>query len=122
MMRMLAVTWHQTLIIREIVSKLMTGLNVKKSGEDKIAEALNKKALRIVRQAKQLAPVDTGRLRSSITAELIRSDGRPKDVVGTNVEYAPFVEFGTSKQPAQPFLRPAAQQVLNKNVSREDFR
>ena len=122
MMRTLVETLHQTLIFREIVSKLMTGLNVKKSGEDKIAEALNKKALRIVRQAKQLAPVDTGRLRSSITADLIRSDGRPKAVVGTNVEYAPFVEFGTSKQPAQPFLRPAAQQVLNKNVSREDFR
>jgi HK97 gp10 family phage protein len=100
----------------------MTGLNVNKSGEDKIAEALNKKALRIVRQAKQLAPVDTGRLRSSITAELIRSGRKPKAVVGTNVEYAPFVEFGTSKQPAQPFLRPAARQVLDKNVTREDFR
>lgn len=28
-------------------------------------------------------------------------------VVGTNVDYAPFIEFGTSKMVATPFLRPA---------------
>lgn len=28
-------------------------------------------------------------------------------VVGTNVEYAPYVEFGTSRMGAQPYLRPA---------------
>ncbi len=28
-------------------------------------------------------------------------------VIGTNVEYAPFVELGTSKQAAQPYLNPA---------------
>ena len=27
--------------------------------------------------------------------------------IGTNVEYAPYVEFGTSKQKAQPYLKPA---------------
>jgi len=32
-------------------------------------------------------------------------------VVGTDVEYAAFVEFGTSKMKAQPYLRPAARQV-----------
>lgn len=32
----------------------------------------------------------------------------PEYVVGTNVEYAPYVEFGTSKMSAQPYLRPAA--------------
>jgi hypothetical protein len=31
--------------------------------------------------------------------------------VGTNVEYAAYVEFGTSHQEAQPYLRPAARQV-----------
>lgn len=28
--------------------------------------------------------------------------------IGTNVEYATFVEFGTSKRKAKPFLKPAA--------------
>jgi HK97 gp10 family phage protein len=54
--------------------------------------------------AKKLTPVDTGRLRNSITHEV---DGN--DVyIGSNVEYAPYVELGTSKQKAQPFLKPAA--------------
>ena len=29
--------------------------------------------------------------------------------VGTNLEYAPYIEFGTSNTPAQPFLHPAAE-------------
>lgn len=32
--------------------------------------------------------------------------------VGTNVEYAVYVEFGTSDQAAQPYLRPAARSAL----------
>jgi hypothetical protein len=33
--------------------------------------------------------------------------------VGTNVEYAVYVEFGTSKMRAQPYLRPAVKEVVN---------
>ena len=55
--------------------------------------------------AKMLCPVDTGRLRNSITHT---SDGEYA-YIGTNVEYAPYVEFGTSKMAAQPFIRPAAE-------------
>lgn len=54
--------------------------------------------------AKEITPVDTGRLRNSITHEV---DGK-EVYIGTNVEYAPPVEYGTVKQKAQPFLRPAA--------------
>lgn len=32
--------------------------------------------------------------------------------VGTNVEYAVYVEFGTSSQEAQPYLRPAVEQAV----------
>ena len=69
--------------------------------------------------------VDTGRLRSSITFQC--SDGKgdagsagedgvgrpsaqplkPAVVIGTNVTYAPYLELGTSKMAARPFLRPA---------------
>lgn len=56
--------------------------------------------------AKQLAPVDTGNLRNSITHEQLDED---TEVIGTNVEYAPYQELGTSKMPAHPFLRPAAE-------------
>lgn len=52
----------------------------------------------------------TGRLRSSITH---RSDSRSA-TVGTNVEYAPFVEFGTSKgKGPRPYIRPAVENHLN---------
>ena len=54
--------------------------------------------------AKEIVPVDTGRLRNSITHEV-----EDKAVyIGTNVEYAPPIEYGTIKQKAQPFLAPAA--------------
>lgn len=48
--------------------------------------------------------VRTGRLRSSISHA--RDDNAA--YIGTNVEYAPYVELGTSKMKERPFLRPAA--------------
>lgn len=54
--------------------------------------------------AKALCPVDTGNLRNSITH--MRKDD--DEYIGTNVEYGPYVELGTRKMAARPFLRPAA--------------
>jgi HK97 gp10 family phage protein len=72
-----------------------------------VAAELTKRALRVNNRAKQLCPVDTGRLRSSIAMRLEAEAGRLIAVIGTNVEYAPYVEFGTRHMRAQPFLRPA---------------
>lgn len=36
----------------------------------------------------------------------------PVYLVGTNVEYSVYVEFGTSKMAAQPYLFPAAEAVM----------
>lgn len=58
--------------------------------------------------AKRLCPVDTGRLRNSITHAL--GAGGLTVYIGTNVEYGPYIELGTSKREARPFLRPAAQE------------
>ena len=75
--------------------------------------------------AQDECPVDTGRLRDSITHAY--SDDSSHEVillVGTNVEYAPYVELGHKQQPGRfvpkikkrlkrswvpgkPFLRPA---------------
>jgi hypothetical protein len=52
--------------------------------------------------AKKLAPVDSGRLRSSISH--ISSDDEVW--IGTNVSYAPHQEFGTINQSGTPFLVP----------------
>lgn len=51
--------------------------------------------------------VRTGRLRGSITWRLGEDGQSPYADVGTNVEYAPYVELGTSRMAALPFLRPA---------------
>ena len=72
-----------------------------------------RRAIRVESSAKQHASgrpgpnVRTGRLRGSITWRA-GADGRSPYVdVGTNVHYAPYVELGTSRAPAYPFLRPA---------------
>jgi len=61
-------------------------------------------------QAVTLVPVDTGLLRKSINHRVIDRKGYPVGQIGTNVEYAPFQEFGTSKMKPQPFLKPALDQ------------
>ena len=74
--------------------------------------------------AQDLCPVDTGRLRDSITHAYNDDDHQVTLLVGTNVYYAPYVELGHRQQPGRyvpaigkrlvrswvpgkPFLRPA---------------
>ena len=66
---------------------------------------LEKVGLTAERYAKALCPVDTGRLRNSIS-HAVEGDSA---YIGTNVEYAPYVEMGTVRTRAQPYLKPAAQ-------------
>lgn len=72
-----------------------------------VARDLERRAIRVQNVATQLCPVDTGRLRASIDHEMgVDSIGVYADV-GSNVEYARYVEEGTQFAEAQPFLRPA---------------
>lgn len=50
-----------------------------------------------------LGAVDTGRLRASIS----HAHDDEAAYIGTNVEYAPYVELGTSRMASRPFLRNA---------------
>lgn len=69
---------------------------------------LKRLAIRVQNEARSRAPVDTGRLRSSIQAGQIQRDDLGAFIeVGTNVEYAGFVEFGTRYMSARPYMRPA---------------
>ncbi len=56
-----------------------------------LEEALNKACILVENDAKRKCPVDTGQLRQSITHTINGATG----IVGTNVEYAPYVEYGT---------------------------
>ena len=54
-------------------------------------DTLEKACFLVENSAKIKAPVDTGQLRASITHEIDGLTG----IIGTNVEYAPYVEYGT---------------------------
>lgn len=65
--------------------------------------ALRKTSQDIVGDAQALAPVDTGFLRSSISATVTGLAAE----VGPTAEYGYFVEAGTGRMAPQPYLRPA---------------
>ena len=57
-----------------------------------LEKAMKDATLVVTRQAKIYSPVDTGRLRASITPEVVRRDTVVQGIVGSNVFYAPFQE------------------------------
>jgi len=87
----------------EEVSKAFSNLQVQSFLRDEI----HKIAFRVERAAKQLTPVDTGRLRASIaTSWLIHEIGA---MVSTNVFYSVFVHEGTKYMRARPFMEKGAE-------------
>ena len=97
--------------------------------------ALEKCGLTAEGYAKKLCPVDTGNLRNSITHTV--DEEEPAAYIGSNVEYAAYVELGTGKyvsggrptpwvyqdekgnwhrtngQKSQPYLKPAVADHAN---------
>lgn len=82
---------------------------------EKVQQVLKNGAVRLAELARELAPVRTGHLMASIHTEFgENTEGEaafdPVQVIA-DTPYASFVEFGTSKMKAQPFLTPAAEQT-----------
>lgn len=78
-----------------------------------IDRSLERIGMRAERHAKvEFVPVDTGRLKNSISHAVSGS----KAIIGTNVEYAPYVELGTSRRSPHAFLRPAVQFYVDEYV------
>ena len=94
----------------------------------------------IASQAKLLAPVDYGQLRNSLSAsntsrtellnnmpgekaDALDTQGLKNDEVyaGSNSDHAIFQEYGTVKQPAQPYLRPAMEAIVQRKDPAEIF-
>ena len=117
-------SWHDKLVFKEIINVTKTNME--------------RACIMVERDAKIKCPVDTNRLRSSITHRLSTNTGRasisnpvsgneaddgikaPKasgtaiiGVVGTNVNYGDIVELGLGQR-AQPYLAPA----LHKNEAK----
>lgn len=83
---------------------------IKTAKQRQIEYALEIIGLRAERYAKMKCPVDTGRLRNSIS-HTIGPDGK-SEYIGTNVSYAPYQEMGFRRGgkhvPGKHFLRDAA--------------
>ena len=76
--------------------------------ENKVIAVLKIAAFAVERKGKEKSPVDTGANRDSIfVAEVDDIGGAPAYRVGPTTEYGPFLEFGTSKMPARPYMIPA---------------
>jgi HK97 gp10 family phage protein len=58
-----------------------------------------------LQEARSLVPVASGKLRDSIYADVKSSDTL---AIGAKAEYAGYIEYGTSKRGATPFIEPAA--------------
>lgn len=88
------------------------------------AIGVKKGALLVERAAKGITPVDTGALRDSMHINGKSTPNGAQASVSTNLEYAPYVEFGTSRQQAQPYLHPALQKNRRavKNIVRDEIR
>jgi HK97 gp10 family phage protein len=73
---------------------------------------LEKSALDIGILAEQLVPVDTGRLKATITPEVNEATLTASVTAGDSLDpnYGVFQEYGTVHQSPQPFMTPAAQQ------------
>lgn len=115
---------------------------------DAVLRALERIGEQAEGYAKDLCPVDTGQLRNSITHAV--DDGEQAAYIGSNMEYAPYVELGTGiyteggggrptpwvyqdakgnwhwtrGNPAQPFLAPAVKdhQQTYRNIIEDEMK
>ncbi len=92
----------------------LKGLPVELRG--KMQGEIKKSTLAVHRLAVRGAPVDTGRLRSSLRFEV--SDEGLTGEIFTDVEYGPHVEFGTQKTRANPFMFNAWNEERGKLLTR----
>ena len=81
------------------------GEELKARLDERIGECLELAAGDVDDDAHQLCPVDTGLLQSTIRHDV---DGKTATIEagGDIADYAVYVELGTVKAAAQPFLRP----------------
>ena len=83
--------------LEEVMRKLTPDLYAKP-----VRKLLTDASNLLVAEAKHRAPVDTGHLRRSITKDVDSAKVPTWAKVGSNVTYAPFMEFGTGTMATGP--------------------
>ncbi|WBM89866.1 HK97 gp10 family phage protein [Lacticaseibacillus rhamnosus] len=101
----------------------MANINVNWSGLDSLMEQLGTTAAKTIEAAasamklttgqvqataKQVAPKRTGYMANNISVDPVKKTATSvTGTVNAKADYSSFVEFGTYKMSAQPFIRPA---------------
>lgn len=103
-----------------------------KLGRKIVRQALRKAAKPILAKAKSLVPVRTGALKKSLRIRALKKRKHRYGVMVATSEgwfvgmefYGAFVEFGTDKITAQPFVRPAfdAEKANAERIIRTELR
>lgn len=83
------------------------------------SEELKKAGEEIAEKARSLAPVGSGELQSSIHSDLLSETSVQ---IAADADYAAVVEFGSTKQAAQPFLMPPLDRKQVMDAIREGVR
>ena len=133
-------------MVKTTIEKQWKGKEVKIQGQKVISDSIFEIGLVVEGQAKLLAAKKSGYMAASITTQASNGEGtepeNPRKYgdgaiqdgagpltkievptesnqvhVGTNVEYAPPVEFGTVWSDAQPFLRPSLALAKGKSLT-----
>jgi HK97 gp10 family phage protein len=129
-------------VIKASFEHISNTLGAIKAEREATRRMLLEVGMRIANQAKALAPVDYGQLRNSLSVtskkgeNLLLNDDGPSTkplkhtpektaealnrrgltgnevYVGTNVEHAVHMEYGTTTAKAQPFLRPSVDIIV----------
>ncbi len=86
--------------VSELTMKLKSNASLKD-----VKQIVKQNTAELTQGAQRKAPVDTGYLRRSITMDAGNSGLTGK--VKPTADYAPYLEYGTRFQSAQPFMRPA---------------
>lgn len=90
-----------TVVVRSFIPQIQAGAHAK------AAAVTAKAAFDIEAQAKTRAAVDTGYMRNAINTQGANLEYE----VHSPAEYSVYVEFGTRRAPAQPFMIPALELV-----------
>lgn len=90
-----------------LIAKLEKGLKI-----EPVKEVVKMNGAELHKRAQRSAPVDTGHLKRSIVISM--GENGLKAEVKPTADYAPYVEFGTRFQTAQPFMRPSYQKQREK--------
>lgn len=87
--------------------------SLKKDIENTLIDAALSLQERTMKNLTDNKSVRTGTLVKSFgrTPEIRKANGEISVIAGTDVEYAPYVEYGTSRMPAKPYFNPAFEET-----------